>query len=132
MCGESVHAVSHCRVRVRDLRRVQAAIDRLPVDAVVIAAKRAGGGNRHGDTLRALRVEQDGMQAHTSRAGHPVRAGRVTAQAVEFLPAVAAVTGAKQCGVLDPGDGTTIAGDLRPCLAGDSLGNRVRTPDSRH
>ena len=34
--------------------------------------------------------------------------------------------------VLDPHNIPDIAGDLRPCLAGDSLGNCIRTNDSGH
>jgi hypothetical protein len=44
---------------------------------------------------------------------------------------VAAVAGciSSRGGVLDLGDrNTAIAEDLRPCLAGDALGNRILTP----
>jgi hypothetical protein len=46
----------------------------------------------------------------------------------------AAVPGciSSRCGVLDRRNIPDIAADLRPCLAGDSLGNRMRTPDPGH
>jgi hypothetical protein len=46
----------------------------------------------------------------------------------------AAVPGciSSRCGVLDRRNIPDIAADLRPCLAGDSLGNCMRTSDSGH
>ena len=83
--------------------RPQSAIDRLPGRAAVIGAKRTRSGDCDEDAIRIGRIEQDRVQAHAAGAGLPLRSGAVAAQAGKFVPCLAAVGGAKHCGVFDAG-----------------------------
>ena len=96
-----MHAVTDLRVRFRNALRLQPAIDRLPRLAAVVAAECARGGDGDEDAVGIRRIEQDGVQAEAAGARLPRRAGRVTAETRQFLPALAAVRRAKQRGVLN-------------------------------
>jgi hypothetical protein len=102
MHGDAVHAVADFGFRVGDVLRMQAAVDRPPRRAAVVAAERAGRRDRHVHPRRVRRVEQDGVQAHAAGARHPFRA-LLFAQAGQLLPGLPAVGRAEQRGVLDPG-----------------------------
>ncbi len=107
--GDAVHAVADLGVRIGDLLRAQAAVDRLPGRAAVVGAERAGGRDRDEHALRIDRVEQDRVQAHAARARLPLRARAVAAQAGQLVPARPAVGRAEQRRVFDAGvDGVGI------------------------
>ena len=96
----------------------------------------AGRGGRRGGVRPGGRGARPGVAAAAQERGlsdlRPLgRHGRLLVSRVGNRVAVPGCIPSR-CGVLDPGDGTTIAGDLRPCLAGDSLGNCIRTSDSGH
>ena len=74
----------------------QALVDRLPGLAAVVGAEGARRGDGDVDALGVRGIENDGVQAHAARAGLPVGAGAVAAQAGELLPGFAAVGGAEQ------------------------------------
>src|SRR2546421_2816288 len=95
-----MHAVADLGVRVGDVLRVQATVDRLPDLAGVVGAEGARG--RDGDVhpTRVRRIEQDRVEAHPAGARLPFGSGAVAAQTGELLPRRAAVARAKQGGVL--------------------------------
>ena len=90
-------------VRVGNVLRLQAAVDRLPSFAAVVGAERARGGDGDEHALRIAGIENDRVQAHAARAGLPFGAGAVSAQAGEFVPVLAAVGGAEEGGVFHAG-----------------------------
>src|ERR1044072_116761 len=96
MQRDAMNAVADFSRWIRDALRVQALVNRLPVRAGVVAAKRTGSGDRHEHPGAILWIQEDGVQAHPAGARLPLRSGAVTAQSGEFAPALAAVTRAKQ------------------------------------
>src|ERR1043165_7319004 len=96
MQRDAMNAVADFSRWIRDVLRVQTLVNRLPVRAGVVAAKRAGGGDRHEHPVAILWIEEDGVQANPAGAWLPLRSGAVTAQSGEFVLALAAVTRAKQ------------------------------------
>src|SRR5436305_1831056 len=106
--GDVVNAVADFGVGIRNVLRTQAAVDRFPGLARVVAAERAGG--RDGDVDAVVpRIENDRVQAHTARAGLPLGTGSVAAQPGKLVPAGAAVLGLEQRRILGAGvDGVGI------------------------
>src|SRR6185369_15964658 len=98
---DAMHAVAHLRGRVGNVLRVQTLIDRFPVRAAVITAKRTRRGDRYKDPLTILRVQKNRVQAHAARAGLPLRTGAVTTETGQFMPSLAAVLRAEQRGIFD-------------------------------
>ena len=96
-------AVADLGVRIGDVLRAEAAVDRLPGLAAVVGAERAGGGDGDVDALGIRADREDRVQAHAAGAGRPLRAGAVAAQAGQFVPVLAAVGRAEQRGILDAG-----------------------------
>src|SRR5258705_13908749 len=80
-----VHAVANLSIRVRNVFRLQSAIDRLPGLAGVIGTKGASRRNGNPYSFRIFGIKNDGMQAHSARARLPVGAGAVSAQPCHFL-----------------------------------------------
>ena len=119
-CMNSVSGRDGCIARLCTQCPTSAAGDGMPSDsrplltgchvlAAVVGAEHAGRGDRHVHPVGVVRVENDRVQAHPARAGLPLRARAVLAQAADFLPAVAAVGGAEQRRVLDSGvDGVPV------------------------
>src|ERR1043165_6768488 len=103
MQRDAMNAVADFSRWIRDVLRVQTLVNRLPVRAGVVAAKRTGGGDRHEHPVAILWIQEDGVQAHPAGARLPLRSGAVTAQSGEFVPALAAVTRAKQRCIFDAG-----------------------------
>src|SRR6476469_4975914 len=64
MHRDPMHAVTDLRVRVRDVLRVQSAIDRLPCFASIVGAERAGSRDCDGNPLGIARIEKNGVQTH--------------------------------------------------------------------
>ena len=89
--------------RIGNVLGAQSFVDRFPRLAAVVGAKRAGGGDGDINSLLILRVDQDGMQSHATGARGPFWTGAVTTQTRHFVPGFAAIGGAKQCGIFDPG-----------------------------
>ena len=77
------------------------AIDRPPGLAAVIGPEGARGRNGDEDPARVRGIENDGVQAHATRARLPVGARAVAAKTSEFLPGLPAVAGAEQGSVFD-------------------------------
>src|SRR5208337_219127 len=104
-----MHAVAHLGRRVGNVFRVESLVDGLPALAAVVGAERACGGNRNIHAVGIAGIENDGVQAHASGAGLPLRAGAMAAQAGKFVPVLAAIGRAKQRSVFDSGvDGVGI------------------------
>ena len=89
MHRDAVNAVADFGVRVGNVLRVQAAVDRLPCLAGVVGPERAGGRNGDVHALGISGIEYDRVQAHAAGAGLPLRSGAVAAEAghsCQFLP----------------------------------------------
>src|SRR4051794_5389461 len=91
MHRDPMHTVTHFRVRIRNVLRVQPAIDWFPCRSAVVSAKRAGSGDRDGDPLGIVRVEENGVQTHSASAWLPFRTGIVASQSRQFMPRFSAV-----------------------------------------
>ena len=103
MHGEPVHAVAHLGLGLRNVVGPQPAVHRTPRAAAVVAAEDAGGRDGGEDSPGIVRIQQDRVQAEAARTRLPRRCARVAAQPGQLLPGAAAVLGAEQGGVLDPG-----------------------------
>src|ERR1700686_804739 len=97
-----MHAVAYLCIWIRDVLRVQSAVDRLPRLAAVIGAEGARSGDGDKNALRIARIENDSVQAHPTRAGLPFGARTVAAQSGEFLPVLSAVGRLENGGVFTP------------------------------
>src|SRR5262249_26798268 len=107
--GNVVNAVADLGSRVRDELGLQSTVDRPPRLAGIVGAKGARRRDGDEDPSGVARIENDRVQAHPAGARLPFGTRAVTAQAGEFLPALATVARAEQGGVLDPGvDGIRI------------------------
>src|SRR4051812_36717901 len=91
MQRDPMHAVTDFRIRIRDILRAQSAVDWVPCVSAIVSAKRAGGGDRDGNSLGVGRIEKNGMQTHPARARLPFWSRIVATQAGEFLPRFSAV-----------------------------------------
>src|SRR5208282_6010124 len=91
-----VNAVSDLGPRIRDVLRVQTLVNRLPCRAAIVGAK--GARSRNGDehTERIARVEDDGVQTHSTRARLPFGPGTVSAQTGKLAPVLSPVARAEQ------------------------------------
>src|SRR5439155_22915276 len=108
--GDAVNAVTDLGGGIGNVLRVQAAIDRLPGFAAVVGAKASRRGDGDVDALRVGRIEQDGVQPEAARAGRPLGAGAVPAQAGKLLPILPAIGRAEQRRVFHAGiDGVPVA-----------------------
>src|ERR1051326_3565248 len=96
MQRDAMNAVADFGRWIGNVLRVQALVYRLPVRAGVVAAKRTGGGDAHEHPVAIPLFQAGGVEAQPARARLPLRSGAVTAQSGEFVPALAAVTRAKQ------------------------------------
>src|SRR4030095_13615335 len=103
MHRDAMNAVADLASRIGNIKRMQAAIDRLPSLAAVIRAKRASRRNRDKDSFWVTWIENDGVQAHPAGARLPRRTGAVAAQSRKLLPRPTAVGRAEQGGVLNTG-----------------------------
>ena len=103
MHRDAMNTVADLGIRIGNIKRMQAAIDRLPSLAAVIGAKRASRGDRDKDSLWVTWIENDRVQTHSTGARRPGRACAVAAQAGKLLPVLPAVSRAKQRGVFDAG-----------------------------
>src|SRR5689334_10106168 len=86
-----VHAMADFRVWIRHELRVQTAVDRFPGFAGVVRPKSARRGNRDEHSLRIFWIDQDAVQAHTARAGLPLRPGVMLSKTGKFVPRFAAI-----------------------------------------
>src|SRR5580704_18262393 len=93
--GDVMHAMAYVRGWIRNVLRIQSAVNWLPGLAGVIGAESAGRGDGNEDPLAIFRIENDGVKAHSSRARLPLRAGPVTAKTGEFLPVLCSIGGAE-------------------------------------
>ena len=103
MHRDAMNAVADLGSRIGNVKRMQAAVDRLPSLAAVIGAKRARRGDRDKDSFRVTWIENDGVQAHPARARLPLRSGAVAAQSRKLLPRLTAVGRAEQSRVFNTG-----------------------------
>src|SRR5262249_24220210 len=101
MHRDPMHAVTDLRVRVRNVLRVQPAIDRLPRFSAVLSSKRAGGGDCDVNSLRIFRIKKDCAQTHAARSRLPLRSCIAASQASQFLPRFAAIFRFENRGILD-------------------------------
>ena len=70
---------------------MQAVIDWFPGFAAVVCAKRAGSGNRDGNSFWITRIEENRVQTHAACPRLPFRTGIAAAQSGEFMPRFPAV-----------------------------------------
>src|SRR5690606_20756994 len=103
MEGNAVHAVTNFRFGVRNVFRMQSAIYRLPGLSTVICAESACSGDRDEHPLRIDGIKKYRMEAHTTRAGLPLRSRHVAAEAGKFFPRLSAVGRLEQCRILCAG-----------------------------
>src|SRR5437588_2804836 len=103
MEGDPMDTVADRRIRIGDAVGMEAAVDRLPRLAVVVAPKSAGRRDGGEEPLWILRILDDRVQAHATGARRPVGRRLVLAQAGELLPALAAIGCAEEGGILDAG-----------------------------
>src|SRR4029077_14789837 len=91
MHGDAMHTMTDLCVWVWNVLRVQPAIDRLPRFSAVVGAKRAASRDCDGNSLRIVRIEKNGVQTHSARAGLPFRTGVAASQSCQFMPRFSAV-----------------------------------------
>src|ERR1700687_4523932 len=104
-----MHAVAYLGIWIRDVLRVQSAVDWLPRLAAVIGTECASSRDGDEDALRIARIENDGVPAHPPRTGLPFGARTVPAQSGEFLPVLSAIGRPENCSVFHAGvDGIRI------------------------
>src|SRR5262249_148739 len=97
-------AVANLGGRIWNTLGAQSAVDRLPGRAGVVGAERTGGRDGDEHAIGVAWFQQDRVQAHATRTPLPAPTRSVVTQSRQLLPALAAVCGAKQGGVLDPGE----------------------------
>src|SRR5438128_9457600 len=88
---DPMHAMANFRCWIRKKLRMQAAIDWFPGFAAVICAKRAGSGNRDGNSIRIAGIEENRVQTHAACPRLPFRTRIAAAQSREFMPRLATV-----------------------------------------
>src|SRR5690348_13504094 len=98
-----VDTMSDLCVLIGNILRSQAAVDRLPGVAAIVAAEGAGSGDCNPNSFRITGIENDGVQAHATCARLPLGTGAVTAEAGKFAPGFAAVGGAEDGGIFYAG-----------------------------
>src|SRR6185295_19537012 len=82
---------------------MEPAVDRLPILAGVVGAKRACGGDGDDNALGIAWIDDDRLQAHAAGAGLPRRTGAVAAQPGNLVAVLPTVGRAEERGVLDAG-----------------------------
>src|SRR5207245_2458803 len=92
---DMVHAVSNFSVWIGNVFRIQAFVDGLPTLAAIIGAEGARGRDRDVYAVRIFRIENDGVQAHSTCSGLPFGSGAMTAQSGQFFPVLAPIRGLK-------------------------------------
>src|SRR5258708_2531489 len=98
-----VNAMADVGSRFRDVWRNQSLIDGPPGLSAIVGSECTGGRNGDIDALGVARIQNDGVQAHATRARLPTGSSSVAAQPGEFLPVLPAVGRAKQAGVFYSG-----------------------------
>src|SRR6266702_4688044 len=83
--GDAVNAMTDLCVRIRNVLRVQPAIDWLPCFSAIVRPKRSRRRDRDEYSLRNFRVEQNRVQKHAARAWLPLRTGIAAAQSCQLL-----------------------------------------------
>src|SRR5262249_24277559 len=73
--GNPVHAVADLRIWIRNVLRVQPAIDWFPCFSAIVRSKRSGCRDRDEYSLRIFRIEEDRVQTHAARSWLPFRTG---------------------------------------------------------
>src|SRR6266487_6217668 len=94
-----MHAVADFCRRVRNMLRMQPAINRFPVLSAVIGAKRTSGGDRDGNSFWITWIDKNRVQTHPARAWLPFGTGIAATQSGEFVPGLAAVFRFEQRGI---------------------------------
>src|SRR5436190_24341014 len=87
----TMHAVADFCCRVRNLLRMQSAINWFPALSAVIGAKRTSGGDRDGNSLRITWIDKNRVQTRPACAWLPFGTGIAATQSGEFAPRLAAV-----------------------------------------
>src|SRR6267378_5307453 len=111
--GDVMHAVAYLCIWIRDVLRLESTVDRLPRVAAVIGAECARGRDRDEDALRIARIENDGVQAHPTRARLPFGARTMPAQSGEFVPVLSAIGRAEDSRVFHAGVNSVRIGERR-------------------
>src|SRR5260370_5152022 len=101
MHRDAMNAMTHLRVRIGNILRMQTTIDRLPGLAAVIGTERARRRDRDEHSLSIFRIEQNCGETHPARARLPFRPGIVLTQTGKLVPRFAAVFRLKQSRVFD-------------------------------
>src|SRR5205814_9138575 len=91
MHRDPMHAMTDLRVWVRNVLRVQSAIDGLPRFSAIVGAKRTGSRDCDGNSLGIVRIEKNGVQTHPACARLPFRTGIVAPESCQFMPRFSAV-----------------------------------------
>src|SRR5262249_32963421 len=80
---------------------MQSPIDWFPGCTTVVSAKCTCSGDGNKDPVTILRIQNDRVQTHTAGSWLPLGSGTVAAQSGKFIPSLATIGGAKQCGILN-------------------------------
>src|SRR5207247_9176129 len=97
-----MHAVADFCRRVRNMLRMQPAINRFPVLSAVIGAKRTSGGDLDGNSFGITWINKNRVQTHPARAWLPFGTGVAATQSGEFAPRLAAVFRFDKLGLSHP------------------------------
>src|SRR6185369_13400377 len=84
--GDVVDAMPDLGLRIRNVLRAQALIDRLPGFSAIVGTEGSRGRDGDVDAFRIRWIEQDAVKAHAASARLPLRPGAVTAKSGEFFP----------------------------------------------
>src|SRR5438552_16306373 len=85
MHRDAMNAMANFCRRVRNILRMQPAVDRFPALSAIIGAKRTAGRDGDGYSFWIVRVEKNRAQTHPARAWRPFRIGVAAAQSAEFV-----------------------------------------------
>src|SRR5438132_4591095 len=103
MHGDPMNAVPDFRIWVRNVLGMQATVNGTPGLSAIVSTERASGGDRNEHSFGFFRIQQNGVQTHSTGAWLPAWPGAVTAQSREFLPGLAAVARAEKSGIFHAG-----------------------------
>ena len=103
MHRDAMDAMADLCVWIRHVLRMQPVIDRFPRFSTVIGTERTCGRDRHEHSSSILRIEENCMQTHSTRARLPFRAGVVFSKTGQFVPRFAAVPRFEERGVFHAG-----------------------------
>src|SRR5580704_8426431 len=103
MHRDPVHAVANFGGSVWDSIGLQSAVDRFPGFTGIIGSEGARRRDRDEYSVRMIRIQKYGVQAHATSAWLPARSRTVAAQSGKFVPRLRTVSRTEQRCVLNTG-----------------------------